>query len=323
MALAADTCLLPMAFSQLAVHLGRQAQQYGRRRFGGRGEDLARAFHRRLCERFAGRSRVVQRPGSQTRVPVIRRKYCAQSSPSIAQQAISSITNPETGWKTTHFWGPVANWGLVVAAVYDASLKGPEVISVPMTASLCVYSMLFMRFAWLVQPRNYLLFACHFFNECAQLTQLYRGLKYESEQAAAEEAKPKTVQADDTAGPKSTAFLGAFATGLQNAVTKLPMPEGARALLLHPAGPFTIHFWAPTWKWMLSISNLMDYDRPVEQVSTMQQTALCATGFIWSRYSLVITPVNYNLFAVNISLAITGTYHLVRKVRAQYLKSEK
>ena len=31
-----------------------------------------------------------------------------------------------------------------------------------------------MRFAWKVQPRNMLLFACHFTNECAQLTQGYR-----------------------------------------------------------------------------------------------------------------------------------------------------
>ena len=33
---------------------------------------------------------------------------------------------------------------------------------------LCVYSALFMRFAWAVQPRNYLLFACHASNECVQ-----------------------------------------------------------------------------------------------------------------------------------------------------------
>jgi hypothetical protein len=65
---------------------------------------------------------------------------------------------------------------------------------------------------------------------------------------------------------------------------------------------------------MLSVSNLMDYNRPVDKVSTIQQTALCATGFIWSRYSFVINPVNYNLFAVNIALAITGSYHLIRKL---------
>lgn len=35
-----------------------------------------------------------------------------------------------------------------------------------------------MRFALAVQPRNYLLFACHATNEVAQLTQGYRYLKY-------------------------------------------------------------------------------------------------------------------------------------------------
>jgi hypothetical protein len=37
-------------------------------------------------------------------------------------------------------------------------------------AALCVYSCLFMRFAWAVQPRNYLLFACHASNECVQVS---------------------------------------------------------------------------------------------------------------------------------------------------------
>lgn len=48
-----------------------------------------------------------------------------------------------------------------------------------MTGVLCVYSLLFMRFAWMVQPRNYLLLACHASNEGAQLYQLSRKIKYE------------------------------------------------------------------------------------------------------------------------------------------------
>ena len=41
-------------------------------------------------------------------------------------------------------------------------------LTCPLAALLprrCVYSALFMRFAWAIQPRNYLLFACHFSNE--------------------------------------------------------------------------------------------------------------------------------------------------------------
>lgn len=37
---------------------------------------------------------------------------------------------------------------------------------------------MFMRFAWIVQPQNMLLFACHFTNEGAQLVQLSRFIKY-------------------------------------------------------------------------------------------------------------------------------------------------
>jgi len=43
-----------------------------------------------------------------------------------------------------------------------------------MTAAMCVYSGLFMRFAWRVQPRNMLLLGCHVANECVQLNQLRR-----------------------------------------------------------------------------------------------------------------------------------------------------
>ncbi|KAL8154189.1 hypothetical protein V2J09_011949 [Rumex salicifolius] len=42
---------------------------------------------------------------------------------------------------------------------------------------MCVYSGLFMRFAWMVQPRNYLLLACHASNEVVQLYQLSRWAK--------------------------------------------------------------------------------------------------------------------------------------------------
>ena len=41
--------------------------------------------------------------------------------------------------------------------------------SPPPAAVMCVYSLMFMRFAWRVQPRNYLLLACHASNEAVQL----------------------------------------------------------------------------------------------------------------------------------------------------------
>jgi hypothetical protein len=36
-----------------------------------------------------------------------------------------------------------------------------------------------MRFAWMVQPRNYLLLTCHAANECGQLYLLSRKIKHE------------------------------------------------------------------------------------------------------------------------------------------------
>ncbi|KAL2911787.1 Mitochondrial pyruvate carrier 2 [Polyrhizophydium stewartii] len=82
--------------------------------------------------------------------------------------------------------------------------------------------------------------------------------------------------------------------------------------LNHPAGPKTIHFWAPAMKWGLVIAGLSDLQRPAEKLSLTQTIALAATGIIWSRYSLVITPVNYNLFSVNIFVGATGCYQLYR-----------
>ncbi|XP_033338154.2 mitochondrial pyruvate carrier [Megalopta genalis] len=78
---------------------------------------------------------------------------------------------------STHFWGPIANWGIPIAAIADIR-RDPAYISGKMTFALCLYSAMFMRFALKVQPRNLLLFACHFVNEGAQLTQGVRFIKH-------------------------------------------------------------------------------------------------------------------------------------------------
>ncbi|XP_045601227.1 mitochondrial pyruvate carrier 1 [Procambarus clarkii] len=90
---------------------------------------------------------------------------------------------------STHFWGPVANWGIPLAAIADTR-KPPEIISGKMTLALCLYSAIFMRFAIKVQPRNLLLFSCHFTNETAQIIQGCRLLNYEYQERkkVAEEA---------------------------------------------------------------------------------------------------------------------------------------
>ncbi|UYV63922.1 hypothetical protein LAZ67_2006021 [Cordylochernes scorpioides] len=84
-------------------------------------------------------------------------------------------------------------------------------------------------------------------------------------------------------------------------------------------GPKTIFFWAPTFKWALVIAGIGDLQRPAEKLSLYQSSALAATGIIWSRYSMVIIPKNYNLLSVNIFVAATGLYQLLRIYRYQVL----
>lgn len=79
-----------------------------------------------------------------------------------------------------------------------------------------------------------------------------------------------------------------------------------------------VHFWAPTFKWGITIANIADLQRPADKVSYPQQLAVTATGVIWSRYSTQITPVNYNLLAVNFFMALSGSYQLARKLRHDY-----
>ncbi|GAA6058654.1 hypothetical protein JCM10212_004065 [Sporobolomyces blumeae] len=83
-------------------------------------------------------------------------------------------------------------------------------------------------------------------------------------------------------------------------------------LLNSPAGPKTVFFWAPLFKWGLVAAGLKDLSRPAEVISVPQNLALTATGLIWVRYSFVITPVNYSLAAVNLFVAGTGITSLYR-----------
>lgn len=84
------------------------------------------------------------------------------------------------------------------------------------------------------------------------------------------------------------------------------------------AGPFTVHFWAPMSKWFISGASFLDLNRPTDKISLPQYSALTATGFFFTRYSLLVTPVNYTLCSVNIALFLSSAWHLTRKLRADY-----
>ena len=94
---------------------------------------------------------------------------------------VMAFLNSPVGPKTIHFWGPVANWGFVVAGIMDMN-KPMECVSEKMTLTLACYSAMFMRFAWRVAPRNYILFACHLCNCSAQSMLLAKKLRWSREQ---------------------------------------------------------------------------------------------------------------------------------------------
>eukprot|EP00271_Cylindrocystis_brebissonii_P020854 TRINITY_DN7145_c0_g1_i1.p2 TRINITY_DN7145_c0_g1~~TRINITY_DN7145_c0_g1_i1.p2 ORF type:complete len:120 (-),score=20.01 TRINITY_DN7145_c0_g1_i1:603-962(-) len=87
----------------------------------------------------------------------------------------------------------------------------------------------------------------------------------------------------------------------------------------HPAGPKTVFFWAPTFKWTLGLANIADYNRPPDKVSYPQQSAAALTGVVFMKYSLDVIPKNYNLFSVNAFLAATAAYQLSRKIHKDYI----
>ncbi|XP_066912705.1 uncharacterized protein [Clytia hemisphaerica] len=90
------------------------------------------------------------------------------------------------------------------------------------------------------------------------------------------------------------------------------LPRRLVPLWNHPAGLQTIHFWAPAFKWALVIAGISDIARPPEKLSFSQSSSLAATGLIWSRYSTVIIPKNWNLFSVNVFLCGVGVMQCSR-----------
>lgn len=233
---------------------------------------------------------------------------------------MAGFLNSPTGPMTTHFWAPLANWGLAGSGIYDAALKGPEIINERMSATQVVYSGLFARFAWAVQPRNYILASCHVANVIAQSNQLGRWGMHTLETDTVNGAS-RVQNMTLLAGGVGAGLTGIFA--FSGVMQKAAVGIGGGGIISRAAtsnvGPFYIHFWAPAFKWTLSINNLADYDRPVEKISTSMMSALFLTGVLFSRWSFVITPVNYNLFMVNIALAGSSGFHLYRKFSAEYM----
>ncbi|XP_026735295.1 probable mitochondrial pyruvate carrier 2 isoform X2 [Trichoplusia ni] len=95
------------------------------------------------------------------------------------------------------------------------------------------------------------------------------------------------------------------------------VPKSMRPMWEHPAGPKTIFFWAPAFKWALVAASLDAYTRPLDTVSTTQSATLSATGLIWTRYCLVIKPINYSLSLCNFLLGVANGVQTVRAYNYQ------
>jgi hypothetical protein len=223
-------------------------------------------------------------------------------------------------WNSAEVWGglgALAGWGMSGAAIYDATIQGPEVISLTMTPVLIVYSSLFARWAWVVKPQNLLLCACHVTNVGAQLNQLRRALQYKIENGQEEQVK----ELGQKAAIGGAIMGGCIVAGptIRSALSNMNMGVVSKVAAAD-AGPFTVHFWAPMSKWMISGASFMDLHRPTDKISLPQYTALTLTGFFFSRYALLVTPINYTLCSVNIALFGSSAWHLGRKVNADFIE---
>ena len=74
-------------------------------------------------------------------------------------------------------------------------MAGPEIISMNMTSVMLVYSSLFARWAWVVQPRNIALCACHVSNVIAQANQMRRAIEHKLENGEEDQVKEIGVKA--------------------------------------------------------------------------------------------------------------------------------
>jgi hypothetical protein len=261
------------------------------------------------------------RANSNSRVrPFFLKKYKMSTN---ASESVVGGETKKTWWNSAEFWGgagALAGWGMTGAAIYDASQKGPEIISLNMTSVMLVYSSLFARWAWVVKPQNLMLAACHVSNIVAQCNQMRRALEYKIEQGEQEEVAELGKKAAVAAVAGGACIVGGPMVQAAVVEANLGIVSGIAGAA---AGPFTVHFWAPMSKWMISGASFMDLDRPTDKVSLSQYTALTFTGLFFSRYAMLVQPINYMLCSVNVALFGSSAWHLGRKINADYIQPKK
>jgi hypothetical protein len=166
-----------------------------------------------------------------------------------------------------------------------------------------------------VKPQNLLLSSCHASNVLAQGNQMRRAVEHKRANGQGEEVNEALMKA--AGGAAGLAGLAVAGPTIQGALVGAGLGP-LSALAAADAGPFTVHFWAPMSKWLISGASMLDLDRPTDKISVAQYSALTLTGLFFSRYAMLVQPVNYMLCSVNVALFGSSAYHLGRKIKADY-----
>ena len=242
------------------------------------------------------------------------------SGASLAATAATAVAPALGWWSDAKFWGflgAIAGWGMSLAAIKDAISSGPEIISENMTFVMLIYSALFAWWAWVVNPQNLLLCACHCANILAQSNQARRLVAFKLANGQGAEVNAMGMKALAVAVGGAACVVGG--PTVQGAVVAANI-GGLSAVAASKAGPFTVHFWAPMSKWLISGASFLDLNRPTDKISLAQYSALTFTGFFFTRYALLVSPINYVLCSVNIALFLSSGWQLGRKIKADYFK---
>ncbi|CDO67168.1 mitochondrial pyruvate carrier protein 2, putative [Plasmodium reichenowi] len=94
--------------------------------------------------------------------------------------------------------------------------------------------------------------------------------------------------------------------------------ESLKKVLVSDTGILTIHFWAPTFKWSISLANIADINRDPSYLSLPQQIAICLTGLLFTRFAYMIKPRNLNLLTINFFMSMTSFYQISRIGQYKY-----
>ena len=103
--------------------------------------------------------------------------------------------------------------------------------------------------------------------QIAQLNQMRRALEYKLSNDEKEEVTQIAYKAAGVAAVGASCV--AFGPKVQQIIVNAKLGP-ASTLAGAAAGPFTVHFWAPMSKWLISGASFLDLDRPTDKVSLAQ-----------------------------------------------------